>query len=109
MSRYSLQPFPHNPVAKSRRMSLTRANAAKKRVLCAKCGAEVEDGGAAVAVPSRAVDTAAGQACGLDLNDFIAGADAGRMKELPMSFPCFQKVATVMATWTKQLELQRTT
>ena len=70
-------------------MSLTWANAAKKRGLTAKGAREAEEGGAAVAVPSRpgeagsasapssvAVDSGAGRACGLDLNDFIVRADA---------------------------------
>ena len=78
-------------------MSLTWANAAKKRGLTAKGAKEVEEGGAAVAVPSRpgeagstsapssvAVDRGAGRACGLDMNDFIVGADAGADSEFSL-------------------------
>ena len=64
----------------------------KKRVLGVECGEEVEDGGAAVAAPSRAVDTGAGQACGLDLNDFIVGADAGADEGADSELSLFSEV-----------------
>ena len=84
-------------------MSLTRANATKKRELNAKGAKEVEEGGAAAAVPSRpgeagsasapssvAVGRGAGRACGLDLNHFIVRADAAADEGVTVSFLVFR-------------------
>ena len=86
-------------------MSLTWANAAKQRKLNATGAKEVEEGGAAVAVPSRpgeagsasasssvAVDRGAGRACGLDMSDFIVGADAGADEGADSEFSLLSEV-----------------
>ena len=97
-------------------MSLTWANAAKKRELIAKGAKEVEEGGAVALFKLSCILESFGLAHVLTpqlRRPLQHTSSSGRMQQritgLTVSLACIQKLATVRTAWTKQLVLQRTT